>query len=409
MGVKVIEVSKRGALDQRSIPGNEGQPDTRVLAGIVEHDPRLKLLYEVGLQVGSVSENRQWVEQITQMTQKTMRAAASSVLLLDEKKEELVFEIAEGEAGAVLKQVRMSIHSGIAGWVARNGKPLMVNDVKKDRFWNKDIDKSTGFITRSIMCAPLLAHNKMIGVLEVLNKLDGSDFTEQDLETLVSVASSAAISIENSRLQQSVIDGCKSTIKALAATIDAKDPYTCGHSQRVVEYALLGGVSLSLSRGELEVIEYAGILHDVGKIGIPDYILAKPGQLTDEEYRIIRKHPIISANIIDAVPFLEAAKKLILHHHERYDGLGYPDGLEGDEVPIGAYLLAVADTFDAITTDRPYRAALSIQHAIAELHRSSGTQLCPIAVDAFVSAIKRKSSAQAEHPLVTQKPVAKTS
>jgi HD-GYP domain-containing protein (c-di-GMP phosphodiesterase class II) len=249
----------------------------------------------------------------------------------------------------------------------------------------------------------------VIGVLEVLNKLDGSDFTEQDLETLVSVASSAAIAIENSRLQQSVIDGCKSTIRALAATIDAKDPYTCGHSQRVVEYALLGGTSLSLSREELGVIEYAGILHDVGKIGIPDYILTKPGQLTDEEYRIMRKHPIISANIIDAVPFLEAAKKLILHHHERYDGLGYPDGLEGDDVPIGAYLLAVADTFDAITTDRPYRAALSVQHAIDELHRSSGTQLCPIAVDAFVSAIKRKSSAQAEHPLVTQKPVAKTS
>jgi HD-GYP domain-containing protein (c-di-GMP phosphodiesterase class II) len=409
MGVDLIEVLKRGALDQRSISGNEGQPDTHVLAGIVEQDARLKLLYEVGRQVGSISELRQWVEQITQMTQKTMKSAASSVLLLDEKKNELVFEIAEGEAGVGLKQVRISVHSGIAGWVARNGKPLIVNDVKRSRFWNKDIDKSTGFVTKSIMCAPLLAHNKAIGVLEVLNKLDGSDFTEQDLETLVSVASSAAIAIENSRLQQSVIDGCKSTIRALAATIDAKDPYTCGHSQRVVEYALLGGTSLSLSREELGVIEYAGILHDVGKIGIPDYILTKPGQLTDEEYRIMRKHPIISANIIDAVPFLEAAKKLILHHHERYDGLGYPDGLEGDDVPIGAYLLAVADTFDAITTDRPYRAALSVQHAIDELHRSSGTQLCPIAVDAFVSAIKRKSSAQAEHPLVTQKPVAKTS
>ena len=194
--------------------------------------------------------------------------------------------------------------------------------------------------------------------------------------------------IENSKLHQKVTDGYKSTIKALAASIDAKDHYTRGHSQRVTEFALLAATSLPILQDKLEILEYAGILHDIGKIGIPDSILLKQGPLTPEEWEIMRQHPVIGASIIENIPFLEEARKLALHHHERYDGTGYPEGLAGENIPLGSRLLAVADSFDSMTNDRAYRKAMNIEDAIKELRKNCGTQLCPVAVEAFVSSLE---------------------
>lgn len=194
--------------------------------------------------------------------------------------------------------------------------------------------------------------------------------------------------IENSKLNQKVRDGYKSTIKALAASIDAKDHYTRGHSQRVTEFALLAATSLPALQDKLEILEYAGILHDIGKIGIPDSILIKSGPLTPEEWKIMRQHPVIGASIIENIPFLEEARKLALHHHERYDGRGYPEGLAGEDIPLGSRVLAVADSFDSMTSDRAYRKAMSKKDAIKELRKNCGTQLCPVAVEAFVSSLE---------------------
>ncbi len=202
----------------------------------------------------------------------------------------------------------------------------------------------------------------------------------------------AATVVENAKLHRKVAEGYKSTIIALAASIDAKDHYTRGHSQRVTEYALMGALSLSMSPEELENLEYAGILHDIGKIGIPDSILTNPGYLTAEEWRIIRQHPVIGANITRDIPFLEESTKLLLHHHEKYDGTGYPDGLQGEDIPLGARLLTVADSFDSMTTDRSYRAALSTEYAIEELQRCTGTQFCPVAVSSFISEYRKHAS-----------------
>ncbi|MFC2025261.1 CHASE2 domain-containing protein [Chloroflexota bacterium] len=194
--------------------------------------------------------------------------------------------------------------------------------------------------------------------------------------------------IENAKLHQKVSDGYKSTIRALAASIDAKDHYTRGHSQRVTEYALVGAIALQMSLEELEVLEYAGILHDIGKIGIPDSILSKSGPLTVEEWEIIRQHPVIGANIMKDVTFLEESRKFVLHHHERYDGTGYPDGLIGNDIPLGARLLAVADSFDGMTSERAYRISMSIDDALNELQKYCGTQFCPVAVEAFISGFE---------------------
>ncbi len=354
---------------------------------------RLDLLYEVGRKAGSASEVSRLIDEVVPMTKQALKAAASSVLLLDEENQELYFEFADGDVGDALKTIRIGLDSGIAGWVVRNGEPLIVNDVTSDQRFYPKVDQQTGFVTKSIMCAPLAVHGRVIGVIEVLNKQDGSGFDSEDLETLASVASTAAMAIENARLHVAVLDGYKRTVRALASAIDAKDPYTCGHSQRVKEYALLAARQLGLGTDELEAIEYAGILHDVGKIGIVDTTLRKPSRLQPDEWAIMRGHPVIGANIIGDVPFLHTTRGLVLHHHEKYDGTGYPHGLGGDDIPMGARLIAVADAFDTMTTDRAYRSALSVSYALHELRSCMKTQFCPDAVEAFIAGLREYRSA----------------
>jgi HD-GYP domain-containing protein (c-di-GMP phosphodiesterase class II) len=353
---------------------------------------RMDLLNKINTGISSATGLSVLVEQIMQMAQSTLLASASSVMLLDEEKQELYFEVAQGDAKNSLKQVRISTQSGVAGWVVNNRKPCIVNDVNKDQRFFKSVDKTTGFVTKSILCVPLIVHAKAIGVLEILNKNDGSDFKESDLEAIAPAASVAALAIENTNLREAVTIGYKSTLKALAASIDAKDPYTRGHSQRVMEYALIGARVLSLPQTELETIEYGGILHDTGKIGIPEGILGKPGCLTSEEWAIMRQHPLIGANIIKDVSFLCEAVPLVLNHHERYDGAGYPNGTVTKDIPIGARLITVADSYDAMTSDRPYRPALKIEQAIAELGKNAGKQFCPIAVEAFITGLRAKNT-----------------
>ena len=352
---------------------------------IQEASTMLDFLCEVGKKVGTVSKLDQLMKQVIRMTQHTLNAETSSILLFDNDERTLRFKIAEGESERILKQVKLNLQSGIAGWVAQYKKPLIINDVTKDQRFNGSVDDMTGFTTKSVICAPLLVSRQLIGGIEVLNKTDGSDFSEQDLETLTSVASTTAMAIENTQLHQSVLDAYKSTIKTLAAAIDAKDSYTRGHSQRVMEYTLMGAKYLWFPREELEMLEYAGILHDIGKIGIDDRILRKPARLTDEEWEIMRQHPKIGAEILKEIPFLKEARALILHHHERFDGSGYPNGLKQEDIPMGARLLAIADAFDTMTTDRAYRVRVDVDNALKELYNCLGTQFCPVAMDAFFS------------------------
>jgi putative nucleotidyltransferase with HDIG domain len=174
-----------------------------------------------------------------------------------------------------------------------------------------------------------------------------------------------------------------STISSLARTIEAKDPYTGGHTERVGEYALMLARELGFGEDELEAVEVGAIVHDIGKIGIPDRILLKPGRLDAEEFAEMRKHPEISSYILDGLDVPQVVVEMARHHHERFDGNGYPDGLAGEDIPLAARILTVADAFDAMTSDRPYRAALAVEEALAEVRRNAGTQFCPAVVAAL--------------------------
>jgi response regulator RpfG family c-di-GMP phosphodiesterase len=185
------------------------------------------------------------------------------------------------------------------------------------------------------------------------------------------------------------------TIRALAEAIDAKDAYTRGHSERVAVYASRLGNQMGLRKEMIERIYFAGLLHDVGKIGIPDAIITKPDRLTVEEYEEIKRHPEIGAKILEPVEFLSSIVPCVRHHHEWYDGCqsGYPERLAGDQIPLPSRVILVADTVEAMTSDRPYRKALSIDVVVAELHKYSGTQFDPVVVDAFLRLLEEEGDA----------------
>ena len=194
-----------------------------------------------------------------------------------------------------------------------------------------------------------------------------------------------ALIVAQKRLQEAEID----TISVLVLTEEAKDPYVRGHSKRVAQYSLAMAKEIGFSEEEQKIVERAGILHDLGKIGIVDSILNKPGKLDGEEWKIMKEHPQRGLKILEPLKFMPAEKEIILHHHERYAGGGYPDGIKGEDISMGARIMAVADTFDAMNSARPYRKPLPKDVILAELEKISGTQLDPTAVKAFLGLLQK--------------------
>ncbi|MBN1484652.1 MAG: HD-GYP domain-containing protein [Chloroflexia bacterium] len=200
----------------------------------------------------------------------------------------------------------------------------------------------------------------------------------------------ALIAIEKFRLESIVSQRDEGTIRALASAIDARDPSTHRHSQAVTDLAVSLAQAIGLDEEAVSRIRYAAILHDVGKIGIAESILFKPGPLTEVERAVVEAHPLVGVSILSGIPDMKELIPLIRHHHERYDGSGYPDGLRGDEIPLGAHILAIADSFDAMTNERPYHQGLSILEACAILEKEAGRLFDPELVPIFCRMIRQR-------------------
>jgi len=237
----------------------------------------------------------------------------------------------------------------------------------------------------AMICAPLTIRGNPFGVLSVRRKKTFGSFTKKDLHYVMSLTKRASLNIENRLLYESLYMNVYETFKSLVASVQLRDQYTEAHSHRVTEMAVKIAYEMGVSREELEVLKIAGALHDIGKIAIPDAILLKPGRLTTEEYEVIKTHSDLGEQILAPVSLFDEEKKIVRHHHERWDGRGYPDGLKGEEIPLLARILAVADTYDAITNNRPYQKARSHEVAMEEILRNAGTQFDPSVVDCLMA------------------------
>ncbi|HEX9059699.1 MAG TPA: diguanylate cyclase, partial [Clostridia bacterium] len=195
--------------------------------------------------------------------------------------------------------------------------------------------------------------------------------------------------------------------KGLLSTIVTKDKYTFGHCERVSSYAVMISDAMGLNLKEIKTIKQAGLLHDIGKIELPKSVLNKIGRLTDEEFELIRQHPVYSANILEPLSGMDNLIDYVKHHHERYDGKGYPDGLEGENISLGARILCVADSFDAMVSDRPYRKSMSIEEAFREIEKCSGSQFDPEVAKYFINAMRNKMSIKYNYTLESNEPFQK--
>ncbi len=377
-----------------SVP--ETEEDNIKNARAQERQARLELLYDIAPKVSSFSETAKALVEILGETQRLLRAAAVSLLMFDEPKQGLYRQTVGGKAPMALRQIKLGADSGIAGWVAHRGEPLVINDAAGDQRFNEDIDGVSGLATGAVMVVPVIRAQKVIGVLEAINKTGGGAFDERDLriftglastEALTLLVSAEAMAVNNFKRCHALPAGEESAIEPPDSTADTEDP-VCGHARRVVEYSLLAAHSLSFPVEELWIIELGALLHDLGKIGTNN-ILPGTGSSSDEERHLLRQHPLKGAGIVSEIRVLERAKGIVLYHHEDYDGTGYPEGLKGENIPLGARLVAVADAFDNMTTNNSGRPSLNATEAMAELTKGVGHQFCPVAVEAFISGLKK--------------------
>ena len=364
--------------------------NSRLLGSFEEKVRQLSTLMELSTLLNSTLRKEDVRRLAIEAATRLMGAEVGSLLLVDEKTSELYFEVALGDEAKSrkIKEIRLKIGEGIAGWVAKEAKSVIINDVQNDPRFFKGADKKTKFVTKNMVCVPVMTKGKVIGVLQAINKRDDGKFTDSDRESFESLANQVAIAIENSRLYDQLRQTFLDTAKAMAEAIEKRDPYTGGHTKRVYKYSNIIGRYLGLSPAELEKLEIAAVLHDVGKIGVSDLILGKQGPLDNEEFAKMKMHAPFGADIVNHVPALADIVPGIESHHERIDGKGYPAGLSGEAVPRMASIIAVADSFDAMTTSRPYRAGLSLEYAVSELKRCTGTQFEQKAVEAFLEAIE---------------------
>jgi HD-GYP domain-containing protein (c-di-GMP phosphodiesterase class II) len=362
---------------------------TRKLKQIQEKVERLALLSQLGQILNSTLDHKEIRRRATEAATQLMKAEAGSLLLVDEGKRQLYFEVALGEREEDIKMIPLNFGEGIAGWVAQNGKPLIVNSPKKDHRFFKGVDERTEFKTRNIICVPVKVKEKIVGVLEAINKQEKKGFNKEDLSLFISLADQVAIALDNSRLYQELEEMFFQTTDSLADAIEKRDPYTGGHTRRVTQYSLAIAKYLQLNSLERKWLKITSVLHDIGKVGIEDQILRKPERLSPEEFEMIKRHCDIGVEIIKHVRPLSESIPGVKSHHEQLDGKGYPNGLKGEEIPALAKIVAVADTFDAMTTDRPYRIAMEREAAVKELERCSGTQFDEKVVEAFIQAYQK--------------------
>ncbi len=362
---------------------------------------RLESLIGIMGGIGSTLDPTKILQLIIEDASNLLNVEASSLFLIDKESGDVTLQLSSNKEHTSMEHaVRVPAGKGVIGYVVQTGETVIVNDAKADIRHYTGVDSQVNFNTRSILAVPLKSHpinlganrgsslEQIIGGLEAINKRDGL-FDAFDIKLMQSFASQAATVFQIAQMYKEANDLFVDALKALTAAIDEKDPYTQGHSQRVSEFSVAIATELGLDAETIHHIRIGSMLHDIGKIWIPDRILKKKGKLTANQYQKMKDHPATGEKIIGAVPMLKEESSAILEHHERLDGSGYPNGLKGDQISLMGRIVAVADAFDAMTSDRQYRQAMSVEEACQRLLSEAGTHFDPMIIQAILKAYQK--------------------
>jgi putative nucleotidyltransferase with HDIG domain len=275
-----------------------------------------------------------------------------------------------------------------SGDVVRSGTPFVSENLGREPIPD-EMDAGQYRILGPTALVPVRGERDIIGTLCVAHlRTSGTRaFTEADLRLLETMAEVAGIAIRRARLYQNLQEAYGQMIVALTQATEVRDSYTAGHSERIAALAERVARELGCSEQEVDEVRWGARVHDIGKFGVPDALLRKAASLTEEEWAVVRHHPVLGEKILSSLERLRGVAKIVRHHHERWDGTGYPDGLRGNAIPLGARILAVVDAYGAITETRPYRPALTRAEALVEIRRGSGSQFDPQVVEAFAGVV----------------------
>jgi hypothetical protein len=338
----------------------------------------LSLLYSISGSMKVTQQPKMFFQQVCEELLEVMNISSAVALVYAHPpavQEDLA--LVAGEIELSDDQLKTFAATQMAPRLAGNACPLVDNAFA----WRSRPDLAPA--VRNLIAVPLVSEQPL-GMLLALNKRAG-DFDSIDIKLMSSIGNQSAVFLANNMLYADLQDLLMGVLHALTATIDAKDPYTCGHSRLVAMISKRLAEECDLPPAKVQQIYLAGLLHDIGKIGVPESTLCKPGRLTKEEYEVIKRHPGIGARILGGIRQLDDVIVGILCHHERLDGRGYPQGLKGDEVPLEARIIGMADCFDAMTSDRIYRKALPLSAVIAEIRQHAGTQFDPMAAERLLA------------------------
>lgn len=349
---------------------------------ITKEKEKFATLFQASQLIASSWELDQVLPKIMELANKLVDFKTGRILIPDG--DHLVISYSYGYDITKYNISKIKIGEGITGAAALNREIIIVEDVINDPRYIKEVDE-----TRAEIAVPLIYQGELLGILDIQDDKPFAwlDYPEDIFDILVLFGNYAATVINNSSIYTELKNSYVSIIKVLAKAIDAKDTYTHGHCERVKELSVQIGIKLGLDPKDLEELEFAAFLHDIGKIGLPESILYKPGSLTPIEYDLIRSHPTIGAELIGDIPFLQRMKKIIEQHHERIDGTGYPKGIKGNQMDFLAKIIGVADAVDAMMTKRPYRSAQNAIYVLNELERCKGTQFDPLVTEVAKSII----------------------
>ena len=354
---------------------------------IINSYQELNLFYEIGSSLSSVLDRERICQVVLQQAVSIIGSKRAFMMLLDAGKEELIM-VELSNLDESLKGMRLPVKGSIYEVVIRNRKPLVIEDIERYPNLKSKIDEENMMFTVPLICVPVSAESEVFGVIGMSEKVSGEPFTSVDTKLLGAMASQAGMSLGNAHLHDDLREIFLNTVEALAAAVEAKDPYMHGHCRRVAEYCMSIGEEMGLPGKEISDLRLAGILHDIGKIGISESILRKPEGLTSEQVSELRSHPVKGAEIIEHIEQMGDIALWIRHHHERYDGKGYPDGLSGHNVPLHSRIVAVADAYDTVALNRNHATRHPYDAAVTTLQVGSGSQFDPEIIDVFLSIVR---------------------
>ncbi|HXC61943.1 MAG TPA: HD domain-containing phosphohydrolase [Nitrospiria bacterium] len=391
-----IETMKEGVLGFVIKPFTEDELLSAVKqalekAALVKENMRLRSLmplFEASKSLVSELNLDRLLDNVVAMVKKETNADRVSIMLLDPVTKSLTVKAFVGFPTIIPQKLHRVIGNGIAGRVAQTGQPLFIDRAQVQDTELADFLKDEDI--SSALSVPLISQGITTGVLNVAMLREGQLFTQSDLELVSILAGQAAAAVENAKLYQKTQLYYRKTIEALVTTLEIKDPYTKGHSIRVQKWACAIADVMHLSPEDTETVRMSGLLHDIGKIGSSEEILLKEARLTPEEFERMKQHPRHSAKILGSAGLSEEIIQSVLHHHEWYNGKGYPDGLSNKQIPLASRILLVADAVDAMSSDRPYRKALPLEKLQTTLKEYSGTQFDPEIVEAVLQLLSQQ-------------------